>query len=130
MAGPNIPIIEGILHPPLRLLRRLLITGTFSGAGDLTRPAGLVLVNAFGLTWSTFTVPAGYGFFEGQPKVYESRLLQLAAIHRDADDHDLVSEYHDFHVEGIYWLWANAFPVRIHYEISPGVVLVFHWLTL
>lgn len=124
----NVPILEAILHPPLGALTRELITGTFTGAHDFTRTVGPVAVNAYGLAWDIFTLPAGWGITYGQPNVYEPRLLQANTIHTGFDGHDLVSEYHDFYTEGIYWLWANPFPTRVHVEISPGVVLVFHWL--
>lgn len=128
------PILEAILHPPLGLLRRELITGTFSDSGELTRPAAVLPpfnnVNAYGLTWDFFTVPAGYGFEPGVVPIADRRMLQLATTHTDFDDHELVSEWHEFRAEGVYWLWENPGPRRILYSISPGVVITFFWLVI
>jgi hypothetical protein len=125
------PILEAILHPPLGLIQRELI-GTVSGSGDLTRDTGALPpfnnVNAYGLTWDIFTLPAGWGIEFGFPNVYEPRLLQAATVHRDFAGHDIVSEYHDFYAEGIYWLWENPGPQYVHYEISPGIELTLFWL--
>lgn len=126
------PLLETILHPPLGALKRELITGLRTGAGDLTRATGSLApfnhVNAYGLTWDFITVPSGFGRELGSPVVFEERMIQASTIHTGFDGHDLVSEYHAFTVEGIYWLWANPGPTRIHYEIAPGVSVQFFWL--
>jgi len=125
------PVLNTVLHPPLGLLKRELISGTFTGSGDLTRAgptAPFNNVNAYGLTWSFFTVPAPFGLIFGSPDIYENRMLQLSTIHEDGAGHELISEYHSFYSEGLYWLWENPGPSRVHYEIQIGVVCVFHWL--
>jgi hypothetical protein len=128
----DVPILQTILHPPLGLLQRELLEGTFTGAGDLQRQRPVLPpfqdVNAYGLTWDIFTVPPGYGRRLGSPDVYEQRIVQLSTVHADRAGHQLVSEYHEFYAEGIYWLWENPGPLRVHYEIGPGVALVFFWL--
>jgi hypothetical protein len=129
------PIAEVLLHPPLGSLTRLIIPGLFSGSGDLDRPAGidhfpLNNVNAYGLTWSFFSVPDTIGYSLGQPVVYEERMLQTNTVHRARDGHDLVSEWHDWFVEGAWWLWFNPGPQRVHYDIRIGVQLVFYWIVL
>lgn len=124
----QVPVFEAIIHPPLGLLQRDLIAGVFTGSGDLTRPSGPLNVDGYGLTWTFFSVPAPFGYELGSPIVYHDRMIQLSAIHRDLAGHDLVSEYHAFNVEGIYWLWENPFPQRIHYEIQVGVSVIFSWL--
>lgn len=118
------------LQPGISFLRREAITGIFTGEGDLDRPALGVGVNAFGLSWDFFSVPAPFGRELGQPDVFDRRMLQLAAIHTSTDSHQFISEYHAFFVEGIYWQWANIFPSRIHYVIAPGVEVVFFWLLI
>lgn len=127
---PVVPVVDLILHPPLRILRRTLIPGLFTGSVSLTRPAGLVVVNAYGLTWSAFTIPDGYGRIPGTPTIYQNRLLQGATVHRSVDGNDMTSEWHDFHVEGTWWVWENPWPVRVLLTISPGVQLVLYWITL
>lgn len=127
-----IPVAEALIHPALGFLAREIIPGIFTGQGDLTRPTGALPpfnnVNAFGLTWTFFTVPDTLGVEFGTPNVYEERMLQLASMHIGSDGHELVSEFHSFAVDGVYWLWQNAGPSRIHYDIRIGVEIVFFWL--
>lgn len=85
-------------------------------------------MNAYGLTWDFFTVPAPFGYEFGSPAIYEHRMLQLSTIHTDGAGHDFISEYRSFAVEGLYWLWENPFPTKIHYEIQVGVTVTFFWL--
>lgn len=129
----NIPIGTNILRPPIGLLQRELIPGIFTGDGDLTRPGGTVPfnnVNAFGLSWSFFSVPAPFGYELGEPRVYHHVMIRLTTIHQDIGSHQLVSETFDAHSDGIYWLWDNAGPSRVHYEIIPGLSVQFYWILI
>lgn len=126
------PVGNLLIHPPIGFLRRAVIPGVISGSGDLTRPTGALPpfnnVNAYGLSWSIFSIPAGFGKAEGFPDVYYERLVQLSTVHEDFEGHQMISEYHDFHAEGLYWLWETAGPKAVHYEVTPGVELVVYWL--
>ena len=127
------PIGLNLLHPPLGLLQRELIPGLADGIGDLVRPgptAPFNHVNAFGLSWTFFSVPAPFGYTLGDPRTYHQRMIQLSTVHTDLSGHDTVSDVLDAHAEGLYWLWAEAGPTRVHYEIVPGVRVQFFWLVL
>ena len=131
MSSNIVPIANTLLHPPLGALRRELITGVYSGSGDLTRPGGFPPfenVNAYGLTWSFFTVPETFGYQLGSPRRYYERMIQLSTIHTDLAGHELVSEDFEAVADGIYWLWSNAGPTRVHYEIIPAVTVLFEWV--
>jgi hypothetical protein len=96
----------------------------------LDRPSGPVGVDAFGITWDFFTVPAGFGSTPGNPVRYENTMLQLGVVHKDLGTHEYYSEYHSFDAEGIYLTFALLAPVRIDYTIAPGVAVSFFWLVL
>jgi len=107
------------------------VSGVFTGSGDLRRPTGPFPFNnvfAFGLTWDFFTVPATFGYELGLRRRYFDRMIELSALHIDGQNHEMVSDQFDAYAEGIYWVWREAAPERIHYEIIPGVSVVFHWL--
>jgi hypothetical protein len=125
---PNVSVIQQFLHPPLGLLTRELISGTFSGDGSLNRPLMSSGVDAFGLVFSFFTVPTQIGLTLGSVIEYEPRMVQLAVIHTLLDSHEVVSEYANFSQEEVPFLWSVALPTRIEYSIYPGVEIVFHWL--
>jgi hypothetical protein len=131
----QVAIFEALSHPPLGTLVRELLPALYTGSGDLTRPAPLPIppfnnVNAFGLTWDFFTVPAGYGRDVQTPAVFDRPMMRLSTVHTGLDGHDIISEWHDFFSDGVYWLWTHAGPTRIHYDISPGVSVSFFWLIL
>jgi hypothetical protein len=131
VVGQVIPIADALLHPPIGLLKRESI-GTFTGAQDFTRATGALApfnhVNAYGLSWDAFTIPAGFGRTPGSPTVYEQRLCQVSVVYTDFAGHDLIGEYHDVFVEGIYFEWVEPGPTKVHVEIAPGVSLTFFWL--
>lgn len=130
----SVPILDAILHPPLGAMQREIIPGLFTGAGDFQRNDGHLPpwnnVNAYGMTWTFVTVPAGFGFQLGSPIVFDERMLQVSTVHTDFAGHDIISEYHEFHVEGIYWLWANVGPTRVHVEAAPGLSVQLYWLVV
>jgi hypothetical protein len=134
MTQSPVPIFEALIHPPLGLVKRELIPGLFSGSYDLTRATGALApfnnVNAYGLTWSIFSVAAPEGIYFGFPNIYEHRLIQVATVHRDYSGHDFISEYHDFQVEGLYWLWENPGPQLVHVEIPSNVQLNLWWIVV
>ena len=129
-----VPIVDVLFHPPLGLLSRELIVGLISGPTDLTRNTGQLApfdnVNAYGLSWSFFTVPAGFGSSPGFPIIYEERMVQASTVHTDFAGHDLLSEFHSFYSEGIYWLWENPGPTRVHVEVAPGLSIQAYWLVV
>jgi hypothetical protein len=87
-------------------------------------------VNAYGLTWSLISISPTIGVIFGQPNVYEQRIIQASTTHRGFDGHDLISEWHEFYVEGAYWLWDNPGPQLVHYEIPSNVTLALYWLVV
>jgi len=123
--------VRTLLHPPFGWLRREVIAGTFSGSGDLDRNTGALPpfdnVNAYGLRWSFFTVPAPFGYDLGSPRVYHNRMIQITVRYRDALGNDQDLEVYDVHFEQAIF-WKEPGPLLIHYEIAPGVDVVFEWL--
>lgn len=130
----SVPLVDLLLHPPLGALDRELIVGLISGPTNLTRNTGQLppfdQVNAYGLSWSFVTIPAGFGSQPGSPIVYEERMVQASTVHTDHGGHDLISEFHAFQSEGIYWLWDNPGPTRVHVEVAPGLSIQAYWLVV
>lgn len=130
MPSIELPIKFPFNQLPIQLVVRETITGVFSGSGSLTRPSGPIGVDAFGITWDFFTIPAGFGSTPGNPTLYENQMLQLGVVHQDLGTHQYFSEYHAFNVEGIYLMFSLLAPVEVQYTIAPGVQVVFFWLVL
>jgi hypothetical protein len=128
--GPVVPLSDQFLRPPFRLFTRVIIPGLASGSGNLSRPAGPIGVNAFGLTWSFFTVPIGFGRTPGLQVVYEQRVLEIGVLHTYIDGSTAYVEHHSFHEEGIPLLFNLAFPTRIDYSIVAGAQVQFYWILL
>ena len=129
---PSLELPASSVLPYLQLLHlvRETISGAKTGSGSLTRPSGPIGVDAFGITWDFFTVPAGFGSTPGNPTRYENEMLQLGVVHQDLGTHQYYSEYHSFDAEGLYLVFANLAPTQIDYNIAPGVVVSFFWLVL
>lgn len=118
-----------ILHPPISFLIEDGDPLTLTGRGSLTRPSGPIEVNAFGATLSFFTIPAGFGFRDGNVLEYHERIVQLATTHELANgSREVLTEVLDLNTDGFMWLWRNALPNRILYDVTPGCVVILRWL--
>ena len=125
----NIPIGELLPGPPANVLIKtapILI----SGSGSLLRPAGGPAVNAYGATWSWFTVPQFFGRKPGAAIEYEARMLQVVVVREDAGSDLYMAQLQDSSVEGSYYLWGVPIPSRIDYNVAPGVEVAWQWLIL
>jgi len=126
----SFPLTDVVLHPPYGAMRRELISGVFTGSGDLDRPGGFAPfnnVNAYGLRISFFTVPASFGRTPGSPVEYQLRMVQLTARYEDALGNDDDLEVVDLHNEQV-WIWREPGPLLIHYEVTDGVEVTFEWM--
>lgn len=118
-----------VLHPPIGFLIEDGDPITLTGRGSLTRPSGLFSVNAFGVTLSFFTIPSGFGFRDGNVLEYQQRIIQLATTHELANGtREVLTEVLDLNTDGFMWLWRNALPERILYDVTPGCVVILRWL--
>lgn len=118
-----------VLHPPVGFLIEVESPISLSGRGELTRPGNPFPFFIFGATLSFFTIPAGFGFRDGSVLEYRERVIQLCAVHQLANgSRQVLTEVLDLKTDGFMWLWDNAFPSRVLYDVTPGCVVILRWL--
>ena len=123
------PIGSLIAHPDLSFLDLCDGVMTLSGRGELTRPAPGVGVNAYGLAIGLNAVPPGFGVRDGSVVAYSERLAQLITMHAvKGGTQQWLTEELNLHLATMLWLWRNAFPARVLYDVTPGVELVAQWI--
>lgn len=130
MPPPITTIIGEFAHPPWGSLSRELI-GTFSFTGSvhvLQRVRGPVTVDAFGLAWGLFTIPAGAGFQKGVVKTYHDRFLQVGVRFTDLGGHDFYGEMLDIDQDGAYHLFDQPLPTAIDIYVFPNYAITLYWL--
>lgn len=120
-------VIDLVRGPPRSLLRptssRLL-----SGRGVVPASPDDGGFASWGATWSFFTVPAGFGFVDGQVRHYINRMAQFVVVREGSDDTGYVDELVDVDYEGGFLLWKHPPPTEVRYDIAPGVQLLWRWL--
>jgi len=127
---PEVSIIQQFLHPPLGTLAREALSGNpYTGYNLLTRPAGPIGVNAFGIAWALDSAPAGYGSPVGfVSSGYDRVVLKLRVFHVLFDSSDVRSQVLDTNQPVGYLLFNESFPFSVATEWSPGVTGSFYWL--
>jgi hypothetical protein len=122
-------IVEFFEHPPFGLFTRDLISGTFTGTGELAATFDGLLFQPYGITWEFFSVPAGIGRRDGYVVEYEPRMIQIAAVWQMLDSHQQALEIVNSNRED-YMLFTQNLPTKVGYWIYPYVEVIFHWIRL
>lgn len=120
-------VIDLVRGPPRSLLRPTA-SQLLEGRGVVPASPDINGFAAWGATWSFFTVPAGFGFLDGQVRHYINRMAQFVVVREGSDNTGYIDEVVDIDFEGGFLLWKHPPPTEIRYDIAPGVQLLWRWL--
>jgi len=95
---------------------------------NIGRIRGPVNVDAFGISFDFFTIPAAFGYSSGITKRYELTILQFAPLYTDLSGHTFHSQITDVNEEGLYFYFEDLFPTRIDIHVTVGCVVIPYWL--
>lgn len=101
-----------------------------SGRGSVNRPGNGASLLAYGYRWFLESAPAGLGKENGYVVEYEQRLVQFALVRERLGGGEYVAQLENAHMESAEATWGLPFPLRVEYDILPGVVIRFAWLLL
>lgn len=113
--------------PPIDFLaegENLLLTGR----GTITRASGSTGVFAYGGRWSIESAPAGLGLLSGAAVTYEQRIAQFVVVKNRLGGGEYAFDIQDSHYDSGEMSWPIPFPVRIDFDILPGVTVRWRWL--
>ena len=125
----SLGIDQLVKGPPIDFLaegENLLLTGR----GTITRAVGAAGVYAYGGRWSVESVPPGLGRLDGQAVLYEQRIAQFVVVKNRLGGGSYAFQIEDSHYDSGELSWPLPFPVRIDYDILPGVTVRWRWLLL
>ncbi len=121
-------LIQLASHPPLGTISRETHSSIDHTTTSIQRIRGLTNVDAFGISFDFFTIPAAFGWSDGLVKRYENRILQFAPLFTDLSGHNFHQPPIDVFEEGLYWFFPDLFPTRIDVSVTVGCVVVPYWL--
>lgn len=135
--APSIPgaipilgtVIEHFLSPSDGLLveaHPLLL----SGRGQLPYVIPPGFITSYGGTWRIVTAPTGLGRHDGVQVRFEHRLVQWRVIRVDAGSRNYVDQVDDQFMSDQRIRWDSPAPLRVEYDIQPGVVLEWQFLLI
>ncbi len=129
MPQVSIPIIDQLVHPSLGLLSKSLpFTLGPGGTGALVPPQNPLVALTYGIRWTIFTIPAGYGKTTQNPDVYQDPFLQLSSVYTIIGGDDITVQTEQEKIDDSQYFWNEPLPTEILYWIAPGVTIVFNWL--
>lgn len=121
-------VIDLAAHPPFGILSREVAASIDHTSTNIKRIRGPVNVDAFGISFSFFTIPAAFGSALGVVQEYEQRVLQFAPLYTDLSGHTFHSGVTDVYQEGLYYYFADLFPTQIDVYVTVGCVVIPSWL--
>jgi len=122
-------VVQALNHPPFGVLSRDTHPTTIDSTTlYIQRIRGPVNVDAFGISFDFFTIPAPFGSTFGVVNRYETRILQWAAQYTDLTGHDVLSQTTDVYEEGVYYYFDDLFPTKIVVSVTLGCVVIPQWL--
>jgi hypothetical protein len=99
-----------------------------TGRGSITRASGSAGVYAYGGRWSIESAPAGLGLLSGPAVIYEQRITQFVVVKNRLGGGLYAFDIEDSHYDSGEITWPIPFPVRIDYDVLPGVTVRWRWL--
>lgn len=121
-------VIQLASHPPIGVISRETHSSIDSTTLNIQRIRGPVNVDAFGISFDFFTIPAEFGWANGITKRYENRILQFSPLFTDLSGHNFHQEPTDVYEEGLYWYFPDLFPTQIDVFVTVGCVVIPYWL--
>lgn len=100
------------------------LSGLTPGTPHTVSGGGFVTSSGRGLKVESFTVPAGWGHFDGTVRQWVPRIGEISLVAPDASS-DLV-EFATFEVinDPLIIMYQGTLPTRINYSIAPGCTVV------
>lgn len=122
-------IIQLATHPPFGVIQRELIATPLTyGVTQLQRIRGPVNVDAFGMSFDFFTIPAEFGSTQMVSTRYEHVIVQMAPLYTDLSGHDMYGPMVDISEEGQYYFFDALLPTRVDVFVQVGCVVTGFWL--
>jgi hypothetical protein len=121
-------IITGLAHPPYQLLQRETAPALSTGLYTVTRTRGPIGVDAFGITFSFFTVPAAFGHTDTAVLNYEEPICSFAAEYKLLDGGFVLEPETMIHHEGGLYFFSGLFPNKLYVWVQVGCTVIPRFL--
>jgi len=127
---PQVPqgVVQLIAAPPFGILSRETLGPLGPGLSTIHRTRGPIGVDAFGISFSFFTIPAAFGSSIGVVTEYEERIVQWSAVYTDLGGHSFISTPVDVFHEGEYYFFQQALPSSILVDVQVGCTVIVYFL--
>lgn len=131
MPSVDVGVISQFFHPPIGLCALSALAGHY-GAGQwtLTRPAGPVGVDAFGVMYSVLTEPVGVGSVVGGVTTFEDRVCQLAVRHTMLSGELVITQLVEGFADSELVMFTEAIPHSVLATVTTGFSVDFFWVLL
>ena len=121
-------VIGLLAHPPYGLLTREVGFTLTAGLTQIQRIRGPVTVDAFGLSFSFFTIPAKFGRTQQVNLDYEVPIVEFAPVYTLFDGNQIQGPSTLLTHEGDILYFDQLLPTHINVWVQVGCVVVQYWV--
>lgn len=121
-------IISQLVHPPYGVMSRETGPTLTAGLYQVQRIRGPINFDAFGLSFSFFTIPSEFGYSQKVTKDYEVPIVSFAPLYTLLDGHDVYGPQTDVHHEGDLLYLDQLFPTRVDVWVQVGCTVVLYFV--
>jgi len=121
-------IIGLLSHPPYGLLTREIGFTLTAGLTQIQRIRGPVLVDAFGVSFSFFTVPIKFGRTQQVNLDYEVPIVEFAPVYTLFDGNQIQGPPTVLTHEGDILYFDQLLPTHVNVWVQVGCVVVQYWV--
>src|ERR1700693_3444989 len=121
-------IISALSHPPVKLLSRETLGPLTSGVYTLNRTRGPIAVDAFGITFSFFSIPAAFGYTDTTVRNYDDAICSWNVEQTMFDGHTVLTPEERVYHEGDLYFFNTLFPTTLHVWVQVGCTVIPYFL--
>jgi hypothetical protein len=121
-------IISFLSHPPYGVVQKEAHASLTAGVTQIQRIRGPVTVDAFGLSFAFFTIPAAFGSTPQIHQDYEVPICEFAPLYTLFGGGTVYGPSQVLTHEGDLLYFDQLFPTRIDVWVQVGCVVIPSWL--
>ncbi len=126
---PTLPtgIISGLFHPPYGTLSFDTSLPLTAGVTQIQRIRFPLTVDAFGISFSFFTIPAAFGWSQQVHKDYELAICEFVPVYTILGGSIVYGASQVLNHEGDIYYFDQLLPTRVDVWVQIGCTVIPRW---
>jgi hypothetical protein len=121
-------VVGALEHPPYGILTRETLGPLTAGLTTVHRTRGPIGVDAFGVSFDFFTIPAAFGSTQQVHLDYEVPIVEFAPLYTMLDGHQVYGHSQVLTHEGDLYFFDQLLPTQVDVWVQVGCTVILFFL--